>query len=121
MNYLLLSNYTWFICIFPIVIAFGALFFLFFMLNKRKKQEKEFNEKLMKKVPEIEYTEIVSSSNGNNGIISTFNTDGDIGFGSYNSLPTTKFLVVYRSGHKEIVNLRDGTPLFNEYVRLLKK
>ncbi len=99
-----------------VVVIIGAIVFLICMLYKNKKRDKE----LMRRLPEVEYTEIISSTNGNNGIISTFNTNGGVGFGSYSSCPTTKFLVVYKSGYKQIVNLRDSKPLFNEYVRLLK-
>ena len=89
-------------------------------LGKREKDDKDFNEEMMRRLPEVEYTEIVSSSNGGSGFVSTFNSDGGVGGGSYGSHPTTKFLVVYKSGYKQIVNLRDGIPLFNENVRLLK-
>lgn len=109
-------DYIWLIpVILFAVVAFGFVFFILYKKNKIK----EFNKEMMRRLPEVEYTEIVSSSNGNNGTVSTFNSDGGI-FGSYSSYPTTKFLVVYKSGYKQIVNLRDGIPLFNEYVRLLK-
>jgi len=111
-------TYIW-LTIILCAVAFGSIFFLIFMLHRRKRQDEEFNEEMMKRLPEVEYTEIVSSSNGNNGTIGTFNSDG--GFGSDSSRPTTKFLVVYKSGYKQIVILRDGIPLFNEYVKLLRK
>ena len=102
------------------VFGFGFVVFFIVALFRKEKKDKEFNEETMRRLPEVEYTEIVSSSNGSNGTISTFNSDGGVGYGSYSSRPTTKFLVVYKSGYKQIVNLRDGIPLFNEYVRLLK-
>lgn len=115
-------DYIWLIpVILFAVVGFGFVIFFILMLHKREKQDKEFNEEMMRRLPEVEYTEIVSSANGSNGTVSTFNSDGGVGFGSYSSRPTTKFLVVYKSGDKQIVNLRDGIPLFNEYVRLLKK
>ncbi len=102
------------------VLGFGFIVFFIVALYRKEKKDKEFNEEIMRRLPEVEYTEIVSSSNGNNGTVSTFNSDGGVGFGSYSSRPTTKFLVVNKSGYKQTVNLRDGIPLFNEYVRLLK-
>lgn len=75
---------------------------------------------MTERLPDVEYTEIIASSNGG-GSVTTIDSNGDVGFGSYGSAPSTKFLVVYKSGEKEIVNLYDGIPLVNEYVRLLKK
>lgn len=102
------------------IIGFGLIIFFITALFKKEKKDKEFNEEMMRRLPEVEYTEIISSTSGSNGTVSAFNSDGDMGFGSYSSHPTTKFLVVYKSGYKQIVNLRDGIPLFNEYVKLLK-
>ena len=102
------------------IVGLSPVVFFIVALYIKEKKDKEFNEEMMRRLPEVEYTEIVSSSNGSNGNVSTFNSHGGVGFGSYSSLPTTKFLVVYKSGYKQIVNLRDGIPLFNEYVRLLK-
>lgn len=117
-------DYIWFALI-PVIIfavvAFGFIFLFISNLHKKEKQEKEFIDEMTRRLPDVEYTEIVSSSNGSNGTVSTFNSNGGVGYGSYSSRPTTKFLVVYKSGDKQIVNLRDGIPLFNEYVRLLKK
>lgn len=103
------------------IVGFGFVFLFISNLRKKEKQEKEFINEMMKRLPDVEYTEIVSSSNGSNGTVSTFNLNGGVGYGSYSSRSTTKFLVVYKSGDKQIVNLRDEIPLFNEYVRLLKK
>lgn len=114
-------DYIWILpVVMFVVIAVVFVCLLLYSLQKRENQDREFNEEMMRKLPEVEYTEIVSSSNGNKGTISTFNSDGGVGFGSYNSRPTTKFLIIYKSGDKQIVNLRDGTPLFNEYVNYLK-
>lgn len=100
----------------------ALIIFLFNLsLNKKKQKEQERIDKLTERLPEVEYTEIISSSNGEGGTVTTFDSNGDVGFGSYGSAPSTKFLVVYKSGEKEIVNLYDGIPLVNEYVRLLKK
>lgn len=64
------------------VVAFGFVFFFIFGLHKKEKQEKEFIDEMMKRLPDVDYTEIVSSSNGNNGTVSTFNSNGGVGFGS---------------------------------------
>ncbi|MDE6504750.1 MAG: hypothetical protein K2L42_02650 [Clostridia bacterium] len=117
-------DYLWFALLPTIifaVIAFCFILFLIYFLHKRKKKNKEFIDEMMRRLPGVDYTEIIASSYCNNGTISTFNSNGEVGYGSYNSRPTTKFLVVYKSGDKQIVNLLDGTPLFNEYVQLLKK
>lgn len=115
-------DYIWLIPVIMFaVLGFGFVFFFIFALHKKEKKEKEFIEEMIRKLPDVEYTEIVSSSNGNSGTIATFNSNGGVGYGSYSSRPTTKFLVVYKSGDKQIVSLRDGIPLFNEYVRLLRK
>ena len=110
--------YIWIItAILPGLVILG--FVIFAVYSKQK--DKEFNNEMMKRLPDVEYTEIVSSSHGCHGSISVLNSDGEGGYGSYRSCLTTKFLVVYKSGYKQIINLRDGTPLFNEYVNLLKK
>lgn len=103
------------------VIIFTVIGFIIFLAYSKHKKEKEFDEEMMRRLPDVEYTEIVSSSNGNGGAISTFNSSGGVGYGFYGSQSTTKFLVVYKSGDKQIVNLLDGSQLFNEYVRLLRK
>ncbi len=89
--------------------------------NNNERKKKAFNDEMMRRLPDIEYTEIISSSNSSRGNVTTFNFNGGVGFGSYGSPATTKFLLVYKSGFKEIVNITDGTPLFNEYVMRLKK
>ncbi len=83
-------------------------------------KELEFKKELKRRLPDVAYTEIVSSSNGSNGTVSTLNSNGGVGFGSYRSRPTTKFLVVYTSGYKQIVTIEDGTALFKEYVARLR-
>lgn len=94
------------ICTVILIIIFIVLFVMF--ERKKKRQENAWYEELMKKLPDVDYTKIVSSSNG-----------VESGNGIFSSLPKTKFLVVYKSGDKQIVNLRDNVPLFEEYVRLL--
>ena len=76
-------------------------------------KEKNYINELTKRLPYVDYTEIISSSNG-------VSTEGISSF-NFNTRATTKFLVVYKSGQKHIVLLDDNSPLFNEYVKLLKK
>lgn len=102
------------------VISFVLIFLFIYKLYKREKLDREFNEEMMRRLPEVEYTKIISSVVGNTGFVGTVNTDGKVGIGSYGADATTKFLVVYKSGYKQIVHLKDGIPLFNEYVKLLK-
>ena len=49
------------------VLGFGFIVFFIVALYRKEKKDKEFNEEIMRRLPEVEYTEIVSSSNGNNG------------------------------------------------------
>ena len=115
-------DYIWLI---P-VIMFAACVFSFVIifiraLDRNEKKYKEFNKEMMSRLPEVEYTEIISSSNGNSGTIGIISSDGVVGSGSYSSRPITKFLVVYKFGYKQIVSVYDGEPLFNEYVLRLRK
>lgn len=88
-----------------------VIFMVWFICTKIKK--KKFINEMMEKLPDVEYTAIVSSSNGY-GVAGNTNYNGGI------AKPTIKFLVVYKSGEKQIVTLRDGEPLFNEYTLLLR-
>ncbi len=101
----------------------GIVFIVIFIraLSEQERKRKEFNEEMTRRLPEVEYTEIISSSNGGSGTVSTLNSNGGVGFGSYDSRSTTKFLLVYKSGYKQIITIEDRNPLFNEYVALLKK
>ncbi len=104
-------------CISCFVAMFGSV--LIIELVKRHKT-KEYYKELTRRLPEVEYTEIVVSSNGSSGSFSTYNTFGGVGGGSYESSPKTKFLVVYKSGYKQVVSVEDKNPLFDKYVLLLK-
>lgn len=113
---------TSFIPIIVIIIILVAFFcWSFYNSNKKKQKEQDRIDRLTERLLDVEYTEIIASSNGEGGTVTTFDSNGDVGFGSYGGAPSTKFLVVYKSGEKEIVNLDDRLPLVNEYVRLLKK
>lgn len=84
------------------------------------KKYQEFDAAMMKKLPEIEYTEIVESSSDAKSLVEINpKMEGDKKY--YLPGPTTKFLIVYKSNQKQMVSLRDGTPFFNECVKLLKK
>lgn len=96
------------------VIAFivFAIVLMFIVIKHGKRKKNKFTKVMMKKLPNVEYTAIISSSNG----YCVSNGNNSI----YEGGPTTKFLIVYKSGEKEIVTLSDEGPLFNEYVKLLR-
>lgn len=87
----------------------------------RKYRQIEKIKELTIRLPGVEYTEIIVSSNSRKGAFSSANTRGHFNYGTYKSSARTKFLVVYKSGQKQVVELQDDTPLFNEYLQLLKK
>ncbi len=87
------------------LMAIGLVVFFIVILVLRDQKEQNFNDEMTRRLPEIEYTQIVSTARGSN---------------LDHSPPMTKFLIVYKSGDKQIVNLRDGSKLFNECVQRLK-
>lgn len=82
--------------------------------NKRKTEES------LKRLPEVDYTQIIGSSGGETGSVVTYGNSG-ANFGAYSSAPTTKFLVVYLNGENEIVSVLDNSKLCKEYLLKLKK
>lgn len=112
-----MSGVIIFLLVTGVILLVGIIAMFIYMLRARAKKIAE----LWKRLPDVAYTEIVSSSTGASGSINTYNTKGELSFGSFYSSPSTKFLIVYKSGEKQIVNLGDGTALFNEYVQLLRK
>ena len=63
-------------CNYVCCFGFWICFFFIFALHKK---EKEFIEEMIRKLPDVEYTEIVSSSNVNSGTIATFNSNCGVG------------------------------------------
>ena len=111
----------WAILLIPIffvgsVVVLGLIIPHRIFINKYRK----FDAEMMKKLPEIEYTEIVTSSSEAESLVALNpRMEGDKRHYLIGS--TTKFLIIYKSNQKQMVCLRDGTPFFNECVKLLKK
>ena len=103
-----------------VAVSIGGIVLFIRGLYKQEKREKEGLMYYMSRLNEIDYTEIIGSSNGNSGVVTTVNSNGNVGMGSYGSNATTKFLIVYKSGEKEIIQIQDRSPLFPELVKLLK-
>ena len=99
------------------VIFFGLTIGIsvFLIIRNSKKTEERLS-----RLSEIDYTQIIGSSGGNNGTVYTHGNNGT-NIGTYSSPPTTKFLVVYLNGEREIVSVRDNSRLCDEYLLRLKK
>ena len=102
------------ICILMFILIVGVNIFIFGYILKRKKLNDRQNIERASRITEVDYTEIIASGNRIDGFISN-------GSGSVHSHPSTKFLVVYKNGNREIVNTADGSELCNLYLQLLKK
>ncbi|MDE6355748.1 MAG: hypothetical protein K2L67_00705 [Clostridia bacterium] len=96
-----------------IVLAIAVSVFLF-IRHKQKTDER------LSRLHDIDYTQILKSSGGDIGSVTTYGNNGNTNYGSYHTSPTTKFLVVYLNGEREIVTVNDNSRLCQEYLLRLK-
>ena len=99
-----------------VLIFVGAIVLIIYCVHKSK----VWTEEKIKRLPDIDYTQIIGSGGGESGSVTMHGSAGT-NFGSYSSRPTTKFLVVYLNGEQEIVSVDDNSKLCKEYLNRLKK
>lgn len=97
------------------LLAFAIGIIIWYVQKNKKKTEER-----IKRLPEVDFTQIIGSSGGETGSVVTYGNSG-ANFGAYSSAPTTKFLVVYLNGENEIVSVLDNSKLCKEYLLRLKK
>lgn len=98
-----------------IVIVLVIIFLISFYYKNKKKTEEWLN-----RINEVAYTQIIGSNGGESGTIVTYGKSG-ANIGGFSTSSSTKFLVVYFSGEREIVTVFDNSKLCKEYLMKLKK
>ncbi|GEM_PF-4947100 len=91
---------------------------IIYIIKNRKEQNKSYLKRL-ERLSDVEWTQILSTNGSNMGSVTMYRKDG-ADFGTYSSVPMTKFLVVYFGGEREIVEVRDNSDLCKAYLEKLK-
>lgn len=82
-----------------------AIIIIFVVLFRKQKERRQ---DLEKKIPYIDYTELIGASDYRPGY-------------RYNYAPIIKFLVTFKTGEKQIVSIPERSPLCQKYIDLLKR
>lgn len=109
------------------LLIFGALVYVCIWSYRKWRQKKEYIKRCLERLPEVDYTIILAASTGavTQGIVTNVgagNSGMGSGVGSFSSYsaPSTKYLVVYRDGSREIVTIDDSSELGQEYAMRIK-
>lgn len=108
------TSYTIFMICLGILCVLLIAFCVFMIIRHRSKT----NERLQR-LNDIDYTQILKSNGGETGSVTT-HQNGNVSYNSFHTAPSTKFLVVYLNGDREIVTVNDNSTLCKEYLLRLK-